>query len=246
MHASQHASTTHRGLTAFILLTAVAASAFVVDVVTKLLALRWLSPGEPVALIGDLLSLTLVFNPGAAFSFAGGVTWVFSLIAIAVVLAIIWYARRLRSFGWALALGLLLGGTLGNLADRLLPKDGAPSGRAWGQGVVVDFIQVKYFAIFNMADVFISLAVVVFLFLVIRGIGLDGTITRGTQPVADTEIPDPVTTTAALEVDSDSSRDGIVDDRREAPAVVEPRALADAGGAAEPASADDDSSVPER
>lgn len=163
-----------RGAAVFSLLIAVAALAFVIDVVTKVAVLAHLTVGEPVPLIGGILALNLIFNPGAAFSFAGGMTWVFSIIALAVVIGIIWTARRLRSYGWAVALGLLLGGTLGNLADRIFPKAGAPQDRAFGQGVVVDFLHLNYFAIFNMADVFITCAVVVLLLLVLRGIGIDG------------------------------------------------------------------------
>lgn len=163
-----------RGAVAFGVLIAVAIAAFAVDFLAKTVALDRLTVGRPVPVIGELLQFALVFNPGAAFSFAGGVTWVFSLIAASVVVAIVWTARRLKSRGWALALGLLLGGTLGNLSDRLFPKAGAPAGRPFGQGVVVDFIQVKYFAIFNMADVFISAAVVVFVILVVRGVTLEG------------------------------------------------------------------------
>ncbi|HHW51065.1 MAG TPA: signal peptidase II [Pseudoclavibacter sp.] len=169
-----------------LLLVAVAAIACGVDVLTKVAALSQLGDGSTVPVLGDLLVFRLVFNPGAAFSFAGGMTWVFSLIAATVVVVIIWYARRLRSWGWALALGLLLGGTSGNLLDRLLPKEGAPQGRPWGQGVVVDFIQVKYFAIFNMADVFISAAVVVFVLLILRGVNIDGSRTRAGTP-SDTD-----------------------------------------------------------
>ncbi len=190
MEHSTRTAIRRRGYAAFVILSVVAASAFVVDFGTKMLALSRLDVGYPVAVIGDLLSFTLVFNPGAAFSFAGGVTWVFSLIALAVVVGIIWVARRLRSFGWALGLGLLLGGTLGNLSDRLVPKQGAPVGRPFGQGVVVDFIQVKYFAIFNMADVFITAAVVVFVILIVRGVTVEGTRPHAVDADATTDAAD--------------------------------------------------------
>lgn len=170
--------TEHRRARIFVLLALVAAGALCIDYVTKLIALSTLQVGDPVSVVGDLVSFTLVFNPGAAFSFAGGVTWVFSLIAVSVVIGIIWTARRLRSRGWAIGMGLLLGGTLGNLADRLLPKTGALQDRPFGQGVVVDFIQLKYFAVFNMADVFITTAVIIFVFLIVRGVTLEGVRSR--------------------------------------------------------------------
>ena len=83
---------------------------------------------------------------------------------------IIIFARRIRSAGWAVMLGLLLGGNLGNLTDRLTRE---PS---FGQGHVVDFIQVWGFpAIFNVADIAIVSSMGLFIILTIRGVKLDGT-----------------------------------------------------------------------
>ena len=80
------------------------------DQVTKALAVALLEPGRPVAVLGPLLRLQLLRNPGAAFSFATGSTWVFTLIAVVVVVVVLRVARRLGSLGWAVALGLLLAG----------------------------------------------------------------------------------------------------------------------------------------
>lgn len=145
------------------------------DQFTKFLILTNLEVGERVPVLGEILQLHLVKNSGAAFSLASGSTWFFSIIATAVVVFIIWYARRIRSMAWALLFGMLLGGTLGNLIDRLTRE---PS---FGLGHVIDFVQVWGFpAIFNVADSFIVASMGLFLILSLRGIGLDGRrISRG-------------------------------------------------------------------
>ncbi len=93
----------------------------------------------------------------------------FSIIAAAVVVFLIWFARRIRSLSWAVLFGLLLGGTLGNLTDRLLRPPG------FGVGRVVDFIQIPVLqAIFNIADSAIVTSMALFVLLTLRGTGLDG------------------------------------------------------------------------
>src|SRR5690625_993263 len=96
-----------------------AAAIAVVDQVTKYLAEDRLTPGVIVPLIGDYLGLQLIYNPGAAFSLATGMTWVLTIIMVVVIVVVLRVARRLRSTAWTVALGLLLGGALGNLYDRL-------------------------------------------------------------------------------------------------------------------------------
>jgi signal peptidase II len=118
-----------------------------------------------------------VKNSGAAFSLGSGMTWIFATIATAVVIAIIVFARRIRSIGWAFVFGLLLGGTLGNLNDRYFRTPG------FGSGHVVDFFQIWGFpAIFNVADIAISAAMVLFVILTLRGIHIDGTRTPKPEP----------------------------------------------------------------
>ena len=107
-------------------------------------------------------------NPGAAFSFATGATWVFTLIAVVVVVAVLRVARRLGSTGWALALGLLLAGAVGNLTDRLL-RAPAP-----GRGHVVDFLELPNWPIFNVADTAICAASVMVVVLAVKGVDVDG------------------------------------------------------------------------
>jgi signal peptidase II len=152
------------------LLVGIAVVVAVGDQLVKAWAVAHLAEGVPVRVIGDLLVFRRVANPGAAFSLATGATWVFSLIALAVVVFLIWFARRIRSFGWAVLFGLLLGGTLGNLTDRLTRAPG------FGVGHVVDFILVPWLlpAIFNLADSAIVSSMVLFVLLTLLGKGIDG------------------------------------------------------------------------
>ncbi len=149
-------------------LAAVAVGVLVADLVTKQLALARLTPGESIPLPGGFLSLSLVFNPGAAFSFATGMTWVFTLIAVGVVVVVVRVARHLGSRTWAVALGLLLGGAIGNLLDRLFRPPG------FARGHVIDFIDYGGFFVGNVADIAIVTAAVLIGWLAFRGIGVDG------------------------------------------------------------------------
>ncbi|GAA4891474.1 signal peptidase II [Actinomycetospora straminea] len=151
------------------MLVAITAAIVVLDLVTKVLMVSWLADGERVPLVGDLVSFTLVRNPGAAFSLATGLTWVLTLVALAVVVGIVRFARRLRSRGWALALGLVLGGALGNLVDRFFRGPGPL------QGHVVDFVSVGWFPVFNVADSAITVGGVTLVLLALLGRDLDGT-----------------------------------------------------------------------
>lgn len=128
------------------LLAVVAGVVLVLDVVTKCLAVALLTPNQPVSIIGDTVTWTLVRNPGAAFSMATGYTWVLTLIASAVVVGIIWMGRRLVSPWWALGLGMILGGALGNLVDRFFRWPGPL------QGHVIDFLSIGWWPVFNVAD----------------------------------------------------------------------------------------------
>jgi signal peptidase II len=156
------------------LLVGIAALVLVLDVVTKVLAVARLEGREPVELLGGAAYLVLVRNPGAAFSLATGYTWVLSLVAVAVVVVIARIARRLRSTGWAVALGLVLGGALGNLADRIFRAPGPL------QGHVVDVVSLfapdgSVWPVFNLADSSIVTGGVLLVLLALTGRELDGT-----------------------------------------------------------------------
>jgi signal peptidase II len=154
---------------ALLLLGAVALALYGADQVAKYLIVTQLRPGDLVPVLGQVLQLHYVTNSGAAFSLATGFTWILSIVAVGVVVVIVWFARRIRSLGWACVFGLVLGGAAGNLTDRLFREPG------FGVGHVVDFIQVWGFpAIFNIADSGIVVAMGLFLILSIRGVGLDG------------------------------------------------------------------------
>jgi signal peptidase II len=128
------------------LLLSVAAVVLALDIVTKVLAVKLLPPGQPVSIIGDTVTWTLVRNSGAAFSMATGYTWVLTLIATGVVVGIFWMGRRLVSRWWAVGLGMILGGAMGNLVDRFFRAPGPLRGH------VVDFLSVGWWPVFNVAD----------------------------------------------------------------------------------------------
>jgi signal peptidase II len=151
-------------------LAAVAAFVLATDIVTKALVVAHLRPDEPVHLIGNVLMLWLTRNPGAAFSVGTGETIVFTVIAFGVVIYIARTARKLYSLGWAVALGLLLGGAMGNLGDRIFRAPGL------FRGDVVDWIAVtRYYPIFNVADSAIVCGGILTVILALRGYRLDGT-----------------------------------------------------------------------
>ncbi len=128
------------------LLLSIAAIVLALDVVTKVIAVKLLPPGQPVPIIGDTVTWTLVRNSGAAFSMATGYTWVLTLIATGVVVGIFWMGRRLVSPWWAVGLGMILGGAMGNLVDRFFRAPGPLRGH------VVDFLSVGWWPVFNVAD----------------------------------------------------------------------------------------------
>lgn len=142
------------------------------DLVTKQLAVHLLADRPPVRLLDGVLTLRLVWNPGAAFGIGGGMTALFSLIALVVAAVIVRMARDVRSFAWALTLGLLLGGALGNLVDRMV-RPPAPL-----RGHVVDWIELPRWPVFNLADVAIVCGGALVVILAARGVRVDGSRTR--------------------------------------------------------------------
>jgi signal peptidase II len=166
-------------------LALVAACVYAIDQFTKFLVVENLTEREPVQVVGELLQFYFVKNAGAAFSLGSGSTWIFAIIASAVAIFIVIFAPRIRSLAWAVLFGLLLGGNLGNLTDRLFREPG------FGVGHVIDFLQLQYFpAIFNIADMAIVASMAVFIVLTIRGVGLNGTRVVASKKAA----PDATTT----------------------------------------------------
>jgi signal peptidase II len=134
------------------------------DQATKALTVATVEGGPPVHLIGRVLTVNVSRNSGSAFSFAPAATILFTCIAVATVVLIVTRAARLRSAGWAAALGLLLAGAVGNLSDRLMRAPGI------GRGAVVDFIDLQHFATFNIADSCLTCGAVLAVVLSLRGI----------------------------------------------------------------------------
>lgn len=154
----------------------VAATAYAVDVVSKIVAVDRLTDRPDVSVVGDLLVLHLVRNPGAAFSTGTGFTEVFSCLSVVAVLVIVWFVRKVGSLGWAIALGFLLGGVAGNLTDRLVREPGPLRGH------VIDFLMLPNWPVFNVADICINIAAGLILVQVFRGVRLDGTRTHDDRP----------------------------------------------------------------
>jgi signal peptidase II len=155
-------------------LLATAGVVLAVDQLAKAWAVRTLGDGRSIEVVGELVQLRLFRNPGAAFSFATGTTWIFTVIATVASIAIVRASRHLGSSLWALTLGLLLGGALGNLTDRLFREPGFP------QGHVVDFIDLPRLFVFNVADASITSAAALIALLSWWGVRVDGG--RGTHP----------------------------------------------------------------
>ncbi|HEV2927601.1 MAG TPA: signal peptidase II [Propionibacteriaceae bacterium] len=148
----------------------VAVVGLALDVVTKVIAVSQLEPGQPVRLLGGLLTLRLIRNAGAAFSQGERFTPLFAVVAVIVLAYVaLRLVPRLGHTGWAVALGLLSAGVAGNLTDRLFRSPGVLRGH------VVDFLELPHWPIFNVADMCISAAAAMVVVLgVIKNVGVDG------------------------------------------------------------------------
>lgn len=152
------------------MLAAVAVGAFALDQFTKAVVVSSMTEGQTIEALGGFLQWHFVRNPGAAFSFAAGSTWIFTGVSTLMVIVIIVVARRLGSKLWAAVFGLVLGGALGNLFDRLFREPG------FGTGHVIDFIYTPWMlpAIYNVADMCIVVGMSAFVLLTLFDIGFDG------------------------------------------------------------------------
>lgn len=152
-----------------LLVAAAAVCVYALDQLTKWWVVATMAPGQRIPVVEGLLWWRFIRNPGAAFSLGEDITWVFTIVMVVVSALILRTLGRVRSAAWALALGLVLGGALGNLTDRLLRQPG------FGTGHVVDFIAVPRFAVFNVADCGVVVGVCLVVALTLRGRELDGT-----------------------------------------------------------------------
>ncbi|MFE7623500.1 signal peptidase II [Streptomyces sp. NPDC057509] len=153
-----------------ILLFCVAVVAYLLDLGSKMLVVAKLEHQEPIELLGDWLKLDAIRNAGAAFGIGEAFTIIFTIIAATVIVVIARLARKLYSLPWAVALGLLLGGALGNLTDRIFRAPGV------FEGAVVDFIAPAHFAVFNLADSAIVCGGILIVLLSFKGLDPDGTV----------------------------------------------------------------------
>ncbi|MER5439566.1 signal peptidase II [Streptomyces sp. NPDC002790] len=151
-------------------LFAVAVLAYILDLGSKLIVVAELEHRDAVHIIGDWLQLEVIRNPGAAWGIGEAFTIVFTLIAAAVIVVIARLAKKLYSTPWAIALGLLLGGALGNLTDRIFRAPGV------FEGAVVDFIAPAHYPVFNLADSAIVCGGILIVVLSFRGIDPDGSV----------------------------------------------------------------------
>jgi signal peptidase II len=152
-----------------ILLVIAAVLIYATDVITKVIAVDKLAGRRtPVTIIHSAFDLELVRNPGAAFGLGVGMTIVFSVVSVAVIGAILRYAPRLGSAWWALVFGLVLGGALGNLTDRIFRDPG------FGRGHVVDFLHIHHWPVFNVADSAFCVAGAIVVLLAINNVPLEG------------------------------------------------------------------------
>jgi signal peptidase II len=159
-----------RGRRRIAVLFVVATLAYALDLVSKMLVVAKLEHHAPIEIVGEWLRFEAIRNAGAAFGFGQAFTIIFTVIAAAVIVVIARLARKLYSLPWAIALGLLLGGALGNLTDRIFRTPGV------FEGAVVDFIAPKHFAVFNLADSAIVCGGILIVLLSFRGLDPDGTV----------------------------------------------------------------------
>lgn len=154
---------------------------FGLDLLAKHIAIANLDPERPIPLLGGLVILQLIRNPGAAFSMGEGFTVGLTIVAITALVGVLTFVvPRIRHVGWAVAIGFLLAGISGNLFDRLF-REPSPF-----HGHVVDFIQVPYFAIFNVADMFITAAAVLVIWLsLVSGVNVAGVRLKEAEKPAD-------------------------------------------------------------
>ncbi|MGW0789358.1 signal peptidase II [Streptomyces sp. NPDC002911] len=159
-----------RGKKRILVLLGVAVLAYLLDLVSKMIVVAKLEHEEPIEIFGDWLKFDAIRNAGAAFGFGEAFTVIFTAIACVVIIVIIRLARKLYSLPWAIALGLLLGGALGNLTDRIFRAPGV------FEGAVVDFIAPAHFAVFNLADSAIVCGGILIVIFSFKGLDPDGTV----------------------------------------------------------------------
>jgi signal peptidase II len=142
------------------------------DQLTKISAEAFLVEG-PISIIGDLLRFRLAYNDAAAFSLGFGATWVLALASVTAVIALLIFGPRVKTMSWAFIAGMVLGGAAGNGIDRVFRDP------AFFNGHVVDFIQIPFnFPIFNLADSFLVIGVILAIYRTFRGDEIGGGVAK--------------------------------------------------------------------
>ncbi|MGQ0465980.1 MAG: signal peptidase II [Sporichthyaceae bacterium] len=168
LHTVPYAPPAKRALPRIAALLMIAAVTYLADVATKLMVVATLAEDTPVKLGNSGVEFRLIRNPGAAFGVGVGATVLFTLVTALVIAVILLVSHRLNSLAWAVTLGLLLGGSMGNLTDRLARSPGP------FRGHVVDFVHVQGWPIFNLADACIVVAGALIVLLALRNVPLSG------------------------------------------------------------------------
>jgi len=165
----------------WIIIVSIIVVGVVVDQIAKAIAVARLVPGRPVKLVSDIFELLLMRNPGAAFSTGTSLTAVFTVLAIVVLVGVsIWIVPKVRCRIWAVTIGLGMAGVLGNLVDRLVRTPGP------FRGYVIDFFALKYFAVFNVADIMLTTAAVLIVVMALfKRIDFDGQVMTAKAGQAD-------------------------------------------------------------
>lgn len=161
---------------AIITLAVTAVSILILDQLTKMWAVARLENQPPIEVLGQFLQFTFVRNPGAAFSLGSSSTLIVSLLALAIVAVLLLRARNLASVWWAVAMGGMIGGALGNLIDRIFRAPGV------FRGHVVDFLALPNWPVFNIADMAVVGSAILMVVLVALGVEMDGTRSRSGEP----------------------------------------------------------------
>lgn len=171
--AAPTAAQRHR---AVITLAITAGTILLLDQLTKIWAVARLENQPPIEVLGQFLQFTFVRNPGAAFSLGSSSTLIVSLLALTIVGVLLLRVRNLASVWWAVAMGGMIGGALGNLIDRIFRSPGV------FRGHVVDFLALPNWPVFNIADMAVVGSALLMVVLVALGIEMDGTRTRSGEP----------------------------------------------------------------
>lgn len=151
MSATDRASDTRSATRNVLVALGVAAAVVVLDQLTKSWAVRALADDHTIDLVGSL-RFNLAFNTGASFSMGAGLGPVFAAIVVVVVVLLLRYARHVTSAVGLIAVGMVVGGAIGNVVDRIF-RAGVGDDRGFLGGAVVDFVDLQWWPIFNVADI---------------------------------------------------------------------------------------------